>query len=58
MKKLSAYLFLILFSFSAPSFADEIIDFEETLRNKMNWVEGITVGITTIEFDNWIRSKK
>ena len=28
MKKLSAYLFLILFSFSAPSFADDIRDFE------------------------------
>ena len=36
----------------------DCIDFEETLRNKMNWSEGITVGITTIEFDNWIRSKK
>ena len=28
MKKLSTYLFLILFSFSAPSFADDISDFE------------------------------
>jgi len=35
MKKLSTYLFLILFSFSAPSFADEIQDFE---------IEGITIG--------------
>ena len=28
MKKLSTYLFLILFSFSAPSFADDISDFQ------------------------------
>ena len=28
MKKLSAYLFLILFCFSAPSFADDISDFQ------------------------------
>ena len=28
MKKLSTYLFLVLFSFSAPSFADDISDFE------------------------------
>ncbi len=28
MKKLSTYLFLILFSFSVPSFADDISDFE------------------------------
>ena len=35
MKKLSAYLFLILFSFSTPSFADDIRDFQ---------IEGISVG--------------
>jgi len=28
MKKLSTYLFLILFSFSAPSFGDDISDFQ------------------------------
>ena len=28
MKKLSTYLFLVLFSFSAPSFADDIRDFQ------------------------------
>ncbi len=28
MKKLSAYLFLVLFSFSVPSFADDIRDFQ------------------------------
>ncbi len=28
MKKLSTYLFLVLFSFSAPSFADDISDFQ------------------------------
>ena len=36
----------------------DCIDFEETFRNKMNFSEGITVGITTVEFDNWIRRKK
>ena len=35
MKKLSTYLFLILFSLSAPSFADDIKDFQ---------IEGISVG--------------
>jgi len=35
MKKLSTYLFLILFSFSAPSFADDIREFE---------IEGISIG--------------
>ena len=35
MKKLSAYLFLILFSFSAPSFADDISDLQ---------IEGISIG--------------
>ncbi len=35
MKKLSAYLFLILFCFSAPSFADDISDFQ---------IEGMSVG--------------
>ena len=41
MKKLSAYLFLILFSFSAPSFADEIIDFE---------VEGMSLGVSLLDY--------
>ena len=35
MKKLSTYLFLIFFSFSAPSFADDISDFE---------IEGMSIG--------------
>jgi len=35
MKKLSTYLFLIFFSFSAPSFADDIRDFQ---------IEGMSVG--------------
>ena len=35
MRKLSAYLFLILFSFSAPSFADDIRDFQ---------VQGVSIG--------------
>ena len=35
MKKLSTYLFLVLFSFSAPSFADDIRDFQ---------IEGISIG--------------
>jgi len=40
MKKLSAYLFLFLFSFSAPSFADDISDFE---------IEGISIGDSLLD---------
>ena len=40
MKKLSTYLFLILFSFSAPSFADDISDFQ---------IEGISIGDSALE---------
>ena len=32
----------------------DCIDFEENLRINNNWSEGITVGITTVEFDDWI----
>ena len=41
MKKLSTYLFLILFSFSAPSFADDIKDFE---------IEGMTIGGSLLDY--------
>ena len=41
MKKLSTYLFLILFSFSAPSFADDIRDFQ---------IEGMSVGDSLLDF--------
>ena len=41
MKKLSTYLFLILFSFSAPSFADDISDFE---------IEGMSVGDSLLDY--------
>ena len=41
MKKLSTYLFLILFSFSAPSFADDIRDFE---------IEGVTIGDSLLDY--------
>ena len=41
MKKLSTYLFLILFSFSAPSFADDIRDFQ---------IEGISVGDSLLDY--------
>ena len=41
MKKLSTYLFLILFSFSAPSFADDIQDFE---------IEGISIGDSLLDY--------
>ena len=41
MKKLSTYLFLILFSFSAPSYADDIRDFE---------IEGITIGGSLLDY--------
>ena len=41
MKKLSTYLFLVLFSFSAPSFADDISDFQ---------IEGMGIGDNVSEF--------
>ena len=41
MKKLSTYLFLILFSFSAPSFADDIRDFQ---------IEGISIGDSLLDY--------
>ena len=40
MKKLSTYLFLVLFSFSAPSFADDISDFQ---------IEGISIGDSLLD---------
>ena len=40
MKKLSTYLFLILFSFSAPSFADEISEYQ---------IEGISIGDSLLD---------
>ena len=41
MKKLSTYLFLILFSFSAPSFADDISDFQ---------IEGVSIGDSLLDY--------
>ena len=41
MKKLSTYLFLIFFSFLAPSFADDISDFE---------IEGISIGDSLLDY--------
>ena len=41
MKKLSTYLFLVLFSFSAPSFADDIRDFE---------IEGMSIGDSLLDY--------
>ena len=41
MKKLSTYLFLILFSFSAPSFADDIRDFQ---------IEGMSIGDSLLDY--------
>ena len=35
------YLFLILFSFSAPSFADDIIEFE---------IEGMSLGVSLLDY--------
>ena len=40
MKRLSTYLFLILFSFSAPSFADEISEYQ---------IEGISIGDSLLD---------
>jgi len=45
MKKLSTYLFLILFSFSTPSFADDVSDFE---------IEGMSVGDSLLDYlEKW-----
>ncbi len=41
MKKLSTYLFLLLFSFSAPSFADDISDFQ---------IEGMSIGDSLLDY--------
>ena len=41
MKKLSTYLFLVLFSFSAPSSAGNIQDFE---------IEGMTIGDSLLDY--------
>ena len=41
MKKLSTYLFLFLFSFSAPSFADDIRDFQ---------IEGMSIGDSLLDY--------
>ena len=59
MKKLSTYLFLILFSFSAPSFADDISDFQ---------IEGMSIGDSALDFfseeeikrnkKNWYKNKE
>ena len=41
MKKLSTYLFLILFSFQASSLADDIRDFQ---------IEGMSIGDSLLDF--------
>ena len=41
MKKLSLYLFLILFSFQAPSWADDIRDFQ---------IEGMSIGDSLLDY--------
>ena len=41
MKKLSTYLFLILFGFSAPSFSSDISEFE---------IEGISIGKSLLDY--------
>ena len=41
MKKLTTYLFLFLFSFSVPSFSDDISDFQ---------IEGMSIGETLLDF--------
>ncbi len=41
MQKLSTYLFLIFFSFSVPSFADDISDFQ---------IEGMSVGDSLLDY--------
>ena len=41
MKKLSTYLFLIFFGFSAPSFADDISDLQ---------IEGMSIGDSVLDY--------
>ena len=49
MKRLSLYLFLILFSFQAPSWADDIRDFE---------IEGMSLGNSALDYFNENEIKK
>jgi hypothetical protein len=52
MKKISTYLFLILFSFSAPSFADDISEYQ---------IEGISIGDSLLDHfkrEEFINNKK
>ena len=51
MKKLSTYLVLVLFSFQAPSWADDIRDFE---------IEGVSLGDSLLDYitKQEIESKK
>ncbi len=49
MKKLSTYLFLILFSFQTPSWADDISDFQ---------IEGMSIGDSALAFFNENEIKK
>ena len=41
MKRFYTYLFLILFSFSAPTFADDIRDFQ---------IEGMSIGDSLLDY--------
>jgi len=41
MKKLSTYLFLVLFSFSTPSFGDDISKFQ---------IEGMSIGDSLLDY--------
>ena len=51
MKKLSTYLFLIFFSFQAPSWTDDVRDFQ---------IEGMSVGDSLLDYfsEDIIKSKK
>ena len=42
---------------SVGEVAIDCMDFEETFRKKREWAEGLTVAISTVEWDNWIRNK-
>ena len=66
MKKLSTYLFLILFSFSSHSFADDIQDFQiegislgdslldhyskEEITKTRNWTDNLEIALDKKEF--------
>ena len=49
----------IEFALSSGATIDlQCLNLEETFRNKMNWMEGISVGIDSAEINSWLRDHK